>query len=62
MSEATPGTIVCRNGQWHLFAGIFPEGKQYVTNYISKDGSLDNWEYQEADTFGPDGDWSYVKI
>ena len=50
------GDIICRNGQWHLFACIFPEGKQYVTHYISKDGSLDSWEYQEADTFGPDGD------
>ncbi|WP_217959496.1 glycoside hydrolase family 32 protein [Acutalibacter muris] len=50
------GDIVRHNGQWHLFACIFPEGKQYVTHYISKDGSLDNWEYQEADTFGPDGE------
>lgn len=62
MSEETPihviggtGDLICWQGQWHLFACIFPEGKQFVTHYISKDGSLDHWEYIEEDTFGPDG-------
>lgn len=75
MSEETPihviggtGDLICWQGQWHLFACIFPEGKQFVTHYISKDGSLDHWEYIEEDTFGPDGviydcsDWRDPRI
>lgn len=49
------GDLIFANGQWHLFACIFPEGKQLVTHYVSADGSLDHWEYQAEDTFGPDG-------
>ncbi len=49
------GDLIFWQGQWHLFACIFPEGKQLVTHYVSRDGSLDCWEYQEEDTFGPDG-------
>ena len=62
------GDLVFHEGQWHLFACIFPEGKQYVTHYISRDGSLDNWEFQPEDTFGPDGviyhksDWRDPRI
>lgn len=75
MSEETPihviggtGDLICWQGQWHLFACIFSEGKQFVTHYISKDGSLDHWEYIEEDTFGPDGviydcsDWRDPRI
>ncbi len=75
MSQETPihvrggtGDLICKDGIWHLFACIFPEGKQFVTHYISRDGSLDNWEYQEEDTFGPDGviyhksDWRDPRI
>lgn len=50
------GDLIFHDGQWHLFACIFPDGKQLVTHYISKDGSLDSWEYIEEDTFGPDGE------
>lgn len=75
MSAETPihvlggtGDLIYKDGVWHLFACIFPEGKQLVTHYISKDGSLDSWEYQEEDTFGPDGviyhksDWRDPRI
>ncbi len=75
MSKETPihvqggtGDLIRKDGVWHLFACIFPEGKQFVTHYISRDGSLDNWEYQEDDTFGPDGviyhksDWRDPRI
>lgn len=75
MSEETPihvqggtGDLIFWEGQWHLFACIFPDGKQFVTHYISKDGSLDNWEYIQEDTFGPDGviyhcsDWRDPRI
>lgn len=62
MSGETPihvlggtGDLIFHQGQWHLFSCIFPEGKQLVTHYISTDGSLDHWEYQAEDTFGPDG-------
>ena len=50
------GDLICRDGRWHLFSCIFPEGRQLVTHYISPDGSLDHWELQEEDTFGPDGE------
>lgn len=62
------GDLFYHDGVWHLFACIFPEGKQFVTHYISRDGSLDNWEYIEEDTFGPDGviyhksDWRDPRI
>lgn len=62
------GDLIFHEGKWHLFACIFPEGKQLVTHYISPDGSLDHWEYQEEDTFGPDGviyhksDWRDPRI
>lgn len=75
MSEETPihvhggtGDLIFWERQWHLFACIFPDGKQFVTHYISKDGSLDNWEYIQEDTFGPDGviyhcsDWRDPRI
>ena len=75
MSSETPihvrggtGDLIFHEGKWHLFACIFPEGKQLVTHYISPDGSLDHWEYQEEDTFGPDGiiyhksDWRDPRI
>lgn len=75
MSPETPihvlggtGDLICKDGVWHLFACIFPEGKQFVTHYISPDGSLDHWELQEEDTFGPDGviyhcsDWRDPRI
>lgn len=75
MSAETPihvrggtGDLIFHNGQWHLFACIFPDGKQMVTHYISTDGSLDSWEYIKEDTFGPDGmiyhksDWRDPRI
>lgn len=75
MSSETPihvrggtGDLIFHEGKWHLFACIFPDGKQLVTHYISPDGSLDHWEYQEEDTFGPDGviyhmsDWRDPRI
>lgn len=75
MSEETPlyvqggtGDLIFSGGKWHLFACIFPEGKQFVTHYISRDGSLDHWDYIEEDTFGPDGiiykgpDWRDPRI
>lgn len=49
------GDLIEKEGVWHLFACIFPNGKQLVTHYISTDGTLDHWELQEEDTFGPDG-------
>ena len=64
----TGDLIRAKDGTWHLFACIFPQGKQFITHYISKDGTLDNWEYQEQDTFGPDGviyhlsDWRDPRI
>ena len=75
MSAETPihvrggtGDLIFHEGKWHLFACIFPDGKQFITHYISPDGSLDHWEYQEEDTFGPDGviyhksDWRDPRI
>ncbi len=75
MSAETPihvrggtGDLIFHEGKWHLFACIFPEGKQLITHYISPDGSLDHWEFQEEDTFGPDGviyhmsDWRDPRI
>lgn len=75
MGEETPihvlggtGDLIYYNGEWHLFACIFPEGKQYITHYVSKDGTLDHWVYIEEDTFGPDGviyhssDWRDPRI
>lgn len=75
MSGETPihvlggtGDLTFHQGQWHLFSCIFPDGKQLVTHYISTDGSLDHWEYQAEDTFGPDGviyhmsDWRDPRI
>lgn len=75
MSEETPihvlggtGDLVFHQGQWHLFACIFPDGKQLVTHYVSPDGSLDHWLLQPEDTFGPDGviyhnsDWRDPRI
>lgn len=75
LSEETPihidggtGDLIFWNGQWHLFACIFPDGKQFVTHYVSRDGSLDHWEYIQEDTFGPDGviyhcsDWRDPRI
>ncbi len=75
MGEETPihvrggtGDLIRWKGQWHLFACIFPEGKQLITHYISEDGSLDHWKYLEEDTFGPDGviydrsDWRDPRI
>lgn len=62
------GDLIFHEGKWHLFACIFPEGKQLVTHYISPDGSLDHWKFQEEDTFGPDGviyhksDWRDPRI
>ena len=49
------GDLISWRGQWHLFSCIFPEGKQLVTHYINRDGSLDSWDYIEEDTFGADG-------
>lgn len=75
MSEEVPihvvggtGDLIYKDGTWHLFACIFPDGKQFVTHYISTDGTLDHWEFQEEDTFGPDGviyhcsDWRDPRI
>ena len=62
------GGLIFKDGQWHLFACIFPKGKQFVTHYISRDGSLDHWDYVKEDTFGPDGviyqgpDWRDPRI
>jgi beta-fructofuranosidase len=50
------GDVIFYKGQYHLFACIFPENRQLITHYISKDGSLNQWEYVEEDTFGPDGE------
>lgn len=66
--EGGTGDLIFHEGSWHLFSCIFPEGKQFITHYISSDGSLDNWDYQEEDTFGPDGviyslsDWRDPRI
>lgn len=49
------GDLIFWQGKWHLFACIFPDGKQYVTHYVSVDNNLDRWELQE-DILGPDGD------
>lgn len=75
MSEEVPihvqggtGDLIFHDGKWHLFACIFPDGKQFVTHYVSRDGSLDHWDYLEEDTFGPDGniyqgpDWRDPRI
>ena len=51
----TGDLIQDKDGVWHLFACIFPEGKQFVTHYISPDGCLDHWELQEEDTLAPMG-------
>ncbi|MCR4588109.1 MAG: GH32 C-terminal domain-containing protein [Lachnospiraceae bacterium] len=62
------GDLIRVNGTWHLFACIFPEGKQLVTHYVGIDDSLEHWEYVEEDTFGPDGriydlsDWRDPRI
>ena len=62
------GDLIFYEGKWNLFACIFPEGKQYITHYISRDTSLDHWDYQKEDTFGPDGviyqgpDWRDPRI
>ena len=64
----TGDLIRAKDGTWHLFACIFPEGKQFITHYISADGTLDHWLLQEEDTFGPDGviygfpDWRDPRI
>ena len=52
----TGDLIQAEDGTWHLFACIFPDGKQFITHYVSEDGSLDHWVRQEEDTFGPDGE------
>ena len=75
MSEEVPihvaggtGDLIYQEGQWHLFSCIFPEEKQLITHYVSKDRSLDRWELIEEDTFGPDGviydlsDWRDPRI
>lgn len=75
MGEETPihvvggtGDLIYYQGKWHLFACIFPDGRQYITHYVSKDGTLDHWIYIEEDTFGPDGviyhcsDWRDPRI
>lgn len=75
MSRETPihvvggtGDLIFHQGKWHLFACVFPEGQQLVTHYISEDGSLDHWQLQADDTFGPDGviyhksDWRDPRI
>lgn len=62
------GDLYYHEGTWHLFACIFPDGKQLITHYISADGTLDHWIHQEEDTFGPDGviyhcsDWRDPRI
>lgn len=63
MSDETPlyieggtGDLIFWEGKWHLFSCIFPEGKQYITHYVNRDGNLNHWEYIEEDTFGPDGE------
>ena len=64
----TGDLIRAKDGTWHLFACIFPEGKQYITHYVSPDGNLDHWQLQPDDTFGPDGviygfpDWRDPRI
>ncbi len=66
--EGGTGDLIRANGRMHLFACIFPEGKQFITHYVSKDGGLNNWEYLAEDTFGPDGviydesDWRDPRI
>ncbi len=63
MSEEVPvnvtggtGDVIYHDGKYHLFACIFPEGKQFITHYISPDGNLNHWELIKEDTFGPDGE------
>ncbi len=75
MSKETPigviggtGDIIFHAGQYHLFACIFPDGKQFITHYVSPDGDLNHWEMIKEDTFGPDGkiyhpsDWRDPRI
>lgn len=62
------GDLIQKDGQWHLFSCIFPQGRQLVTHYISSDNSLDHWTLQQEDTFGADGviydpsDWRDPRI
>ncbi len=62
------GDLIEKDGVCHLFACIFPEGKQYVTHYVAEDASLNRWRLLEEDTFGPDGliykgpDWRDPRI
>ena len=50
------GDLIFAEGRWHLFACRFPQGNQQITHFISRDGSLDHWDFIEEDTFGPDGE------
>lgn len=54
--EGGTGDLIYKDNKYHLFACIFPEGKQYITHYVAKGNHLDEWEYVEEDTFGPDGE------
>ena len=62
------GDLIYAEGKWHLFACRFPEGNQEITHYVSRDESLDRWDFVEEDTFGPDGviysgpDWRDPRI